>query len=72
MFIGEMGSWLVIAGFWLYRYFIFSSREAPLLYRPVNTEDTEENEDADNDTVRPTSRSASSPALKPLLPSTLR
>ncbi|KAJ9496337.1 hypothetical protein LTR99_005528 [Exophiala xenobiotica] len=68
MFIGEMGSWLVIAGFWLYRYFIFSSREAPLLYRPVNTEDTEENEDADNDTVRPTSRSASSPALKPLLP----
>ena len=66
MFIGEMGSWLVIAGFWLYRYLILS-RETPLLYRPVNTEETEENDD-DDDTVRPTSRSASSPALKPLLP----
>ena len=67
MFIGEMGSWLVITGFFLYRYFVLSSREAPLLYQPVNTEDVDE-EAEDDDTVRPTSRSASSPALKPLVP----
>lgn len=67
MFIGEMGSWLVILGFFLYRYFILSTREAPLLYQPVNTEETEDDDD-DDVTVRPTSRSAPSPALKPLVP----
>ncbi|KAJ9637421.1 uncharacterized protein PV06_04090 [Exophiala oligosperma] len=67
MFIGEMGSWLVILGFFLYRYFILSTREAPLLYQPVNTEEREEDDD-DDVTVRPTSRNAPSPALKPLVP----
>ncbi|KIW16497.1 hypothetical protein PV08_06552 [Exophiala spinifera] len=65
MFIGEMGSWLVILGFYLYRFFILSTREAPLLYQPVNTDEPEEDDDV---TVRPTSRNAPSPALKPLIP----
>lgn len=62
MFIGEMGSWIVVLGFWLYRYFILPSRAAPLLYQPVNTEDE------DDELARPLSREAASPALKPLVP----
>ncbi|KAI1611255.1 hypothetical protein EDD37DRAFT_443195 [Exophiala viscosa] len=69
MFIGEMGCWIVMLGFWLYRYLILSSRgDAPLLYQPVNTDETEEEDDGD--TVRPNSRGAATPVLKPLLPNT--
>ncbi|KIW74036.1 hypothetical protein PV04_02104 [Phialophora macrospora] len=64
MFIGESGCWLVVLGFYLYRYFVLRSKDAPLLYQPVSTED-----DDDDDTVRPSSRGATAdPALKPLLP----
>ena len=65
MFIGESGSWLVILGFWLYRHIVLRNKDAPLLYQPVNTEDEEE----DDDTVRPASRSGrAEPAMKPLVP----
>jgi drug/metabolite transporter (DMT)-like permease len=65
MFIGESGSWLVILGFYLYRYIVLRSKDAPLLYQPVNTEEEEE----DDDTVRPNSRGGTTvPALKPLVP----
>ncbi|EXJ96002.1 hypothetical protein A1O1_01128 [Capronia coronata CBS 617.96] len=67
MFIGEMGSWIVILGFYLYRYFVLRSSDAPLLYQPVNTDEQEE-DDGDDETLRPSSRGAASPALKPLLP----
>ena len=62
MFIGEMGSWLVILGFYLYKI-VSRSQDAPLLYQPVNTEDEE-----DNTIRRTTSQDAASPALKPLVP----
>jgi drug/metabolite transporter (DMT)-like permease len=64
MFIGESGCWLVVLGFYLYRYFVLRSKDAPLLYQPVSTEDEE-----DDDTDRPSSRGATvDPALKPLIP----
>jgi drug/metabolite transporter (DMT)-like permease len=64
MFIGEMGSWLVLGGVFLYRVLYLRSKDAPLLYQPVNTEDPE-----DDEPLRPTrSRDAASPALKPLVP----
>lgn len=66
MFIGEMGSWLVLGGAFLYRYFVLRSADAPLLYQPVNTED---HNDEDREPLSPTrSRDAASPALKPLVP----
>ena len=65
MFIGESGCWLVILGFYLYRYIVLRSQEAPLLYQPVRTEEDEE----DDDTVRPASRGEmATPALKSLVP----
>lgn len=64
MFIGEMGSWLVLGGVFLYRYFYLQSKDAPLLYQPVNTDDPD-----DDAPLSPTrSRDAASPALKPLVP----
>ncbi|KAK5046647.1 hypothetical protein LTR84_007408 [Exophiala bonariae] len=66
MFIGEMGSWLVLGGAFLYRYFVLRSSDAPLLYQPVNTDDHDEDE---REPLSPTrSRDAASPALKPLVP----
>jgi Nucleotide-sugar transporter len=61
MFIGESGCWLVVFGFYLFRLFQARSKGTPLLYQPVNTEDDDE------DTIRPTSQEAASPALKPLV-----
>ncbi|KIW96524.1 uncharacterized protein Z519_03593 [Cladophialophora bantiana CBS 173.52] len=71
MFIGEMGCWFVMLGFYLHRYLTLRSKDTPLLYRPVNTEEEheEDQEEDDDDTVRPaSSRDATDPALKPLLP----
>lgn len=66
MFIGEMGSWLVLGGVFLYRYFYLRSKDAPLLYQPVNTEDPDQDE---REPLSPTrSRDAASPAFKPLVP----
>jgi drug/metabolite transporter (DMT)-like permease len=65
MFIGEMGCWLVVFGFYLTRLIQRHSKDAPLLYQPVPAED-EENYD---DTLRPrSSQDAASPAVKPLVP----
>ncbi|KIX01922.1 uncharacterized protein Z518_07861 [Rhinocladiella mackenziei CBS 650.93] len=62
MFIGEMGCWLVVLGFYLYRYFSLRTKTTPLLYQPVAAEEE------DDDTARPTSQDAVGPALKPLVP----
>lgn len=42
MFIGEMGCWLVVLGFYLYRSFAARSRETPLLYQPVSHQEEED------------------------------
>ena len=60
MFIGEMGCWLVVFGFFLRGKFLARSRPTPLLYQPVNTED--------DDSILPTTLEDASPALKPLVP----
>ena len=60
MFVGESGCWLVVLGFYLYRMLSARSKDTPLLYQPVSTED-------DDDTIRPTSQEDASPALKPLV-----
>ena len=65
MFIGESGSWLVILGFSLYRYIVLQTKEAPMLYQPVNTDEEEE----DDDTLTPSSHVVGAdPILKPLVP----
>lgn len=62
MFIGEMGCWLVVFGFYLTNLIRSRYTQAPVLYQPV------QQEEEDDDTVRPTSQEAASPALKPFLP----
>jgi drug/metabolite transporter (DMT)-like permease len=75
MFMGEMGCWLVVVGFYLYqRYFArYSSRSAPVLYQPLPTDNTSLAID-DGEDERPDSSysaiSDTSPALKPLLSNT--
>lgn len=65
MFIGEMGCWLVVFGFYLVRLIQRNAKEAPLLYQPVATDD----EENDHDVLRPrSSQDAASPATKPLVP----
>jgi drug/metabolite transporter (DMT)-like permease len=61
MFIGESGCWLVVLGFYLFRMIKARSTDSPLLYQPVNTEEDED------DTIRPSTQEAASPALKPLV-----
>ena len=61
MFIGESGCWLVVLGFYLVRTLRNRSKGTPLLYQPVNTEEDED------DTIRPLSQEAASPALKPFI-----
>lgn len=62
MFIGEMGCWLVVFGFYMTNLIRSRYTQAPVLYQPVQQEDDED------DTIRPTSQEAASPALKPFLP----
>lgn len=62
MFIGEMGCWLVVFGFYLTNAIRSRYTQAPVLYQPV------QQEDEDDDTIRPTSQEGASPALKPFLP----
>ena len=62
MFIGEMGCWIVVLGFFLRQKYISHSEHMPLLYQPVDTED-----DEDSDVTRTTVQDAS-PAMKPLVP----
>lgn len=69
MFIGEMGSWIVVLGFFLYRRYVsprLSSGASPLLaggYDPVNTEEREYDGDEDNSIVEndPTRHQPSKP-----------
>lgn len=61
-----MGCWLVVLGFYLYRYLVLRGQDAPLLYQPVNTEEDEE--DAGDAIRRVSSQDAASPAMKPLVP----
>jgi hypothetical protein len=60
MFIGESGCWLVVFGFHLFKRLQLRSKDTPLLYQPVNTED-------DDDLIRTSSQDAAGPALKPLV-----
>ncbi len=68
MFIGEMGCWLVIAGFALYRR--FSTKNAPLLhggYEQVNSDDSTE-VDAENGSDRTLlTQEEADPILKPVM-----
>ncbi|KAL8898129.1 MAG: hypothetical protein Q9207_006861 [Kuettlingeria erythrocarpa] len=68
MFIGEMGCWLVITGFALYRR--FSAKNAPLLhggYEQVNSEDSTE-VDAENASDRTLlTQEEADPILKPVM-----
>ncbi|KAL8757070.1 MAG: hypothetical protein Q9184_004311, partial [Pyrenodesmia sp. 2 TL-2023] len=69
MFIGEMGCWLVIAGFAIYRR--FSAKDAPLLhggYEQVDSEDsTEVDAEDDLDRTGPTQEEADA-IMKPVIP----
>lgn len=62
MFIGEMGCWLVVFGFYLTNRIRSHIAEAPVLYQPV------QQEDEDDDSIRPTSQQAANPAMKAMLP----
>lgn len=59
MFIGEMGCWLVVLGFYLHRNYLSRTESAPLLYQPIS------NTDDDNDS---TFGSVPSPIVKPVFP----
>ncbi|KAI9875904.1 MAG: hypothetical protein M1830_007806 [Pleopsidium flavum] len=73
MFIGEMGCWLVVGGFTIYkRYF---AKAAPMLhggYQPVNGSSGNGALDSDEDggllDHTPSAQEAASPAAKPLVP----
>lgn len=62
MFIGEMGCWLVVLAFFTVTNIRSHFTQAPVLYQPV------QQDDEDDDTLRPTSQEAASPIMKPLLP----
>ncbi|KAI4193161.1 MAG: hypothetical protein LQ348_002938 [Seirophora lacunosa] len=69
MFIGEMGCWLVVAGFAIFRR--FSTRDAPLLhggYEQVDSQDSTEI-DGDDDLDRTFStQEEANPMMKPIMP----
>ena len=63
MFIGEMGCWLVVFGFYLRQTYLARSKDTPLLYQPLSTDDDEE------DLLTPrNSQDAAGPAAKALVP----
>ena len=74
MFIGEMGCWLVVLGYYLYQRFVaHSSQSAPLRYQALPTDNLPEEFDDVADDRPISSHSAisdSSPALKPLISNT--
>ncbi|KAL8746014.1 MAG: hypothetical protein Q9190_001910 [Brigantiaea leucoxantha] len=71
MFVGEMGCWLVLAGFSIYRRLF--SKDAPLLHGGYEQVDTEEDTDADADVDglgrRSSSQGRTAPVAKPLIQS---
>ncbi|RQM08194.1 hypothetical protein DH86_00000630 [Scytalidium sp. 3C] len=66
MFIGEMGSWLVVGGFYLYRRYV--DRDAAAETGGYQAVSTEEGEAAANDASSVHSTTPLSPAVKPLAP----
>lgn len=62
MFIGEMGCWVVVFGFYLTKLITTRTTEAPVLYQPV------EQDDEDEETVRTTLQEAAEPVMKPMIP----
>lgn len=64
MFIGEMGCWLVVLGFYLTNLIRSRFTQAPVLYQPV------QQEDEDDETIRPSSQEPTSPVMKPFIPKT--
>ena len=71
MFIGEMGCWLVVGGFALYRHY-FASKDAPLFkggYEAVNGGDDGVSSDGESELDESFSaRNGASPAVKALVP----
>ena len=64
MFIGEMGCWLVVCGYWLYKRYLVRTDTQPLLYRPIrNSLDDDDEDDEPDHTGYPPS-----PVVKPLVP----
>lgn len=61
MFIGEMGCWLVVFGFYLTNLIRSRYTQAPVLYQPVQQDDEDE-------TTESTTQELASPAMKPLIP----
>lgn len=52
MFIGEMGSWLVVLGFYIYKRIVASRKPSPLFvggYQPVSHDDADTPDDDDED-----------------------
>lgn len=67
MFIGEMGCWLVVGGFWLYRRYVTpGATPASNGYAVVDTNEAED-VDTDGDSIR--SNSPLNPVVKPLVKS---
>lgn len=73
MFVGEMGCWLVVGGFALYKRYLAPA--APMLhggYRPVNRASVDGALDSEDDSSvlgrTQSAQEAASPAVKPLVP----
>ncbi|KAK5071304.1 hypothetical protein LTR64_007807 [Lithohypha guttulata] len=62
MFIGEMGCWLVVFGFYVTNLIRSRFSEAPVLYQPV------QQEDEDDDSIHRVSQENVNPAMKSMLP----
>lgn len=58
MFIGEMGCWLVVLGFYLHKTYLSRTQTSPLLYQPIS------NNDDDDSTLG----TVPSPVVKPVIP----
>lgn len=75
MFVGEMGCWLVVLGFYIYKRYIAARNPSPLFvggYQPVANGDNVDAADEDDDDHTPlnlsTSQELAPPAAKPLVP----
>ena len=62
MFIGEMGCWVVVFGFYLTKLITTRTAGAPVIYQPV------EQDDEDEETLRTTLQEAAEPVMKPMIP----
>jgi drug/metabolite transporter (DMT)-like permease len=72
MFVGEVGCWLVVFGFWIYKRYIAAQPDAPLLaggYQPVSEDADPDSAIDDLDPLRRSisSQEAAGPAAKALV-----